>query len=96
MAIGPRSGQPARARCIVLMLSSVVAVVSGIIDDAGHLDGITLGTLPTVGVSIILCSLWSSHRALHGPPSGPCPPASHMAGSQADTATAADASTSTW
>ena len=48
---------------IVLMLSSVVAIVPGIIDDARHLDVITLGTLPTVAMSILILLALSSHRA---------------------------------
>jgi hypothetical protein len=48
---------------IVLMLSSVVAVVPGFIDDARHLDVITLATLPTVGMSILILLALSSHRA---------------------------------
>jgi hypothetical protein len=48
---------------IVLMLSSVVAVVPGIIDNARHLDVITLATLPTVGMSILILLALSSHRA---------------------------------
>ena len=48
---------------IVLMLSSVVAVVPGIIDNARHLDVITLGTLPTVAMSILILLALSSHRA---------------------------------
>jgi len=51
-----------RAR-IVLMLSSVVAVVAGFIDNARHLDVITLETLPTVGMSILILLALSSHRA---------------------------------
>jgi hypothetical protein len=48
---------------LVLMLSSVVAVVAGFIDDARHLDVITLGTLPTVAMSILILLAMSSHRA---------------------------------
>ncbi|HEY5783841.1 MAG TPA: LssY C-terminal domain-containing protein [Microlunatus sp.] len=48
---------------IVLMLSSVVAVVAGFIDNARHLDVITLETLPTVGMSILILLALSSHRA---------------------------------
>ena len=48
---------------IVLMLSSVVAIVPGIIDNARHLDVITLGTLPTVAMSILVLLALSSHRA---------------------------------
>ena len=48
---------------IVLMLSSVVAMVPGIIDNARHLDVITLGTLPTVAMSILILLALSSHRA---------------------------------
>ena len=48
---------------IVLMLSSVVAIVPGIIDNARHLDVITLGTLPTVAMSILILLALSSHRA---------------------------------
>jgi hypothetical protein len=48
---------------MVLMLSSVVAVVAGFIDDARHLDVITLGTLPTVAMSILILLALSSQRA---------------------------------
>ena len=48
---------------IVLMLSSVVAVAAGIIDNARHLDVITLETLPTVSMSILILLALSSHRA---------------------------------
>lgn len=48
---------------VVLMLSSVVAVVAAFVDDARHPDLITLGTLPTVGLSILILLALSSHRA---------------------------------
>ena len=48
---------------LVLMLSSVVAIVPGIIDNARHLDVITLGTLPTVAMSILILLALSSNRA---------------------------------
>ena len=60
---------------IVLMLSSVVAVVPGFIDDARHLDVITLGDAahrrhehPHPAGSV-----QPSSTGLHGAPSAPCP-----------------------
>jgi LssY C-terminus len=48
---------------ILLMLSSVVAVITAFIGNANHSKIITLGTLPTVGTSILVLLALSSHRA---------------------------------
>jgi uncharacterized membrane protein len=48
---------------ILLMLFSVVAVVTAFIDNAQHSELITLGTLPTVAISILVLLALSSHRA---------------------------------
>jgi hypothetical protein len=48
---------------LLLMLSSVVAVVTAFIDNALHLGVITLATLPAVAVSILILLALSSHRA---------------------------------
>lgn len=48
---------------ILLMLSSVVAVVTAFISNADRSEVITLGTLPTVAVSILVLLALSSHRA---------------------------------
>jgi hypothetical protein len=48
---------------ILLMLSSVVAVVTAFIDNARHLEVITLETLPAVGMSVLVVLALSSHRA---------------------------------
>jgi threonine/homoserine/homoserine lactone efflux protein len=45
------------------MLFSVVAVVTAFIDNAQHSELITLGTLPTVAISILVLLALSSHRA---------------------------------
>jgi 4-hydroxybenzoate polyprenyltransferase len=48
---------------ILLMLSSVVAVITAFIGNANGSEIITLGTLPTVGMSILVLLALSSHRA---------------------------------
>ncbi len=48
---------------ILLMLSSVVAVISTFISNADRTAEITLGTLPTVAISILVLLALSSHRA---------------------------------
>ena len=48
---------------ILLMLSSVLAVVTAFISNADRSEVITLGTLPTVAISILVLLALSSHRA---------------------------------
>jgi hypothetical protein len=48
---------------ILLMLISVVAVITAFISNANRSEIITLGTLPTVGISILVLLALSSHRA---------------------------------
>jgi hypothetical protein len=45
------------------MLISVVAVITAFIGNANRSEIITLGTLPTVGMSILVLLALSSHRA---------------------------------
>ena len=48
---------------ILLMLFSVVAVITAFINNADRSEVITLGALPTVGISILVLLAPSSHRA---------------------------------
>lgn len=48
---------------LLLMLTSVLAVVTAFISNADQSDVITLGTLPTVSISILVLLALSSHRA---------------------------------
>ncbi len=48
---------------LLLMLSSVVAVITAFISNANRTEVITLGTLPTVSISILVLLALSSHRA---------------------------------
>jgi hypothetical protein len=48
---------------LLLMLSSVVAVITSFISNADRSEVITIGTLPTVAVSILVLLALSSHRA---------------------------------
>jgi hypothetical protein len=48
---------------ILLMLISVAAVISAFINNANRSEVVTLGTLPTVGISILVLLALSSHRA---------------------------------
>jgi len=48
---------------ILLMLISVVAVITAFINNANRSEVVTLGTLPTVGISILVLLALSSHRA---------------------------------
>ena len=48
---------------ILLMLFSVIAVITAFISNANRSEVITLGALPTVGMSILVLLALSSHRA---------------------------------
>ena len=48
---------------ILLMLFSVVAIITAFIGNANRSEVITLGALPTVGISILVLLALSSHRA---------------------------------
>jgi hypothetical protein len=48
---------------ILLMLSSVVAIITAFISNANRSEVITLATLPTVAISILVLLALSSHRA---------------------------------
>jgi hypothetical protein len=61
LALGVMSGRN-WAR-ILLMLVSVVAVVSAFVDNLHHSELITLGTLPTLAISILVLLALSSQPA---------------------------------
>jgi hypothetical protein len=63
---------------ILVMSSSVVAVITAFIDNAHNVNVITLQTLPTVGMSILILLALSSHRARdYAAPPSPGLPSPH-------------------